>query len=147
MKETNPKDALGCRRPPLSTVPANVLLEVGAAMLEGASKYGRHNWRVAGIRSSVYYDACLRHLLMWWEGENVDHDSGVSHITKAIAGLVVLRDAQMRGQVTDDRPPTNSRTDFLRQVQSQVTDILAKYPDPKPPYTEETHGGEKETTT
>ena len=144
MTDTNPKDVLGCQRPPLSTIPANVLLEVGAAMLEGASKYGRHNWRIAGIRSSIYYDACLRHLFVWWEGEDIDTDSGVSHLTKAIAGLVVLRDAQMREKLDDDRPPTNNRTDFIEQVQEQVTEILAQHPRPKPPYTEESHGDEKE---
>lgn len=106
-KLTNPKDMVGTRKAPMSTVPANVIAEVGVAMLEGASKYGRHNYRIAGVRSSVYYDAVMRHLMAWWEGEDIDPDSGMSHITKAITSLVVLRDAMMQGMATDDRPPVS----------------------------------------
>ena len=58
-KEMNPKDGVGTGKVPMSTVPAVVLAEIGLAMLEGARKYGRHNYRVAGIRASVYYDAML----------------------------------------------------------------------------------------
>ncbi len=61
-KEMNPKDGVGTGKVPMSTVPAVVLAEIGLAMLEGARKYGRHNYRVAGIRASVYYDAMLRHM-------------------------------------------------------------------------------------
>jgi hypothetical protein len=114
-KPTNPKDAVGIRKAPMSTVPANVLAEVGVGLLEGATKYGRHNYREAGVRSSVYYDAALRHLFSWWEGEDIDPDTvnpddpeggeGLNHITKAICALVVFRDAQLNGKVTDDRPP------------------------------------------
>lgn len=104
-KQTNPKDLIGVNKAPMSTVPANVMAELGVAMLEGASKYGRHNYRVAGVRASVYYDATIRHLFAWWEGEDLDPDSGMSHITKAIASLTVLRDAMIQGMSTDDRPP------------------------------------------
>lgn len=61
-KPTNPKDSVGIRKAPMSTVSAVVMAEVGVAMLEGAAKYGRHNYRAVGVRASVYYDATLRHL-------------------------------------------------------------------------------------
>jgi len=104
-KDTNPKDVIGAKKAKLSVVPSSVLLDVGLAMLEGASKYGRHNYRVAGVRSSVYYDAAMGHVMDWWEGQDIDPDSGLSHVTKAIASLVVLRDAMFQGKLTDDRPP------------------------------------------
>lgn len=104
-KPSNPKDIVGVRKAPMSTVPGPVLAELGVAMLEGACKYGRHNFRAVGVRNSVYYDGTMRHLIAWWEGEDIDADSGVSHITKAIASLVVLRDAMLQGLAEDDRPP------------------------------------------
>ena len=107
-KETNPKDAIGIRKAPFSTVPMNVVAELGVAMLEGASKYGRHNFRGVGVRTSVYFDATMRHLVSFWEGEDLDPDSGLSHITKAIASLVVLRDAQLQSMAEDDRPPRSA---------------------------------------
>ena len=65
------------------------------------------NFRASGARASVYYDATMRHLFSWWEGEDFDADSDahLSHITKAIASLTVLRDAMISGRLTDDRPP------------------------------------------
>ena len=103
----NPKDRAGARKAPLSPVPATVLLEVGCAMLEGALKYGRHNWREIPVHAGAYYDAAMRHLMAWWEGEDEDPDSGLHHVTKAIATLVVLRDAMIHGRVEDDRPPAS----------------------------------------
>lgn len=134
-KDTNPKDAIGVSKAPLSTVPARVVAEVGVAMLEGALKYGRHNYRIAGVRASVYFDASMRHLFAWWEGEDSDPDSGLSHVTKAIAGLIVLRDSMLAGNWHDDRPPRVD-PEWIRTLNAQVGDLLAKYPDPVPPYTE-----------
>lgn len=140
-KETNPKDAIGCKKPPMSVLPWPVLYEVGVGMLEGACKYRRHNYRAVGVRASIYFDATMRHMALWWEGEDLDPDSGLSHITKAIAGLVVLRDAQMRDMVTDDRPPrfdnAPSRIKWMELMQDKVDNVLAKYPEPLPPHTEE----------
>ena len=129
-KDTNPKDMVGTRKAPMSTVPANVLAEVGVAMLEGACKYGRSNYRVAGVRSSVYYDAVMRHLFSWWEGEDIDPDSGMSHITKAITSLVVLRDAMIQDMATDDRPPRSKK--FYEELNAKAAAVIDKYADRSP---------------
>ncbi len=101
-KDTNPKDAVGVRKVgTFSCLPAPVLFEASIAMLEGGRRYGRHNYRVAGVRASVYYDACLRNILSWWEGEDLDPDTGLSHVTKAITSLMVLRDAMIQKKWTD----------------------------------------------
>lgn len=133
-KDTNPKDAVGVKKVPLSTVPAPVMMEVGLAMLEGARKYGRHNYREAGVRASVYYDAAGRHLMDWWEGTDLDPDSGLNHITKAIATLVVLRDAMINNKLTDDRPP-KCPEGWLADLNQKAAAIIEKYPDPKQAFT------------
>lgn len=117
-KETNPKDMVGVRKAGLSYVPMNVVAEMGLGMLDGGCKYGRHNYRAAGVRASVYFDAAMRHLIAWWEGEDLDPDTaeldaagqsvpgtGVHHVAKALTCLAVLRDAQLQGMCEDDRPP------------------------------------------
>ena len=125
-KSSNPKDAVGISKVPWSTLSAPVIGETGLAMFEGARKYGRHNWRNVGVRSSVYYDAALRHLAAWWEGEDTDAESGLSHLAKAMAGLHVLRDAQIRGMMVDDRPPG---TIGFVQVQNELAKaIIARHP-------------------
>ena len=109
LKNTNPKDAIGTKKAPISALPIRVLWRVGLAMLEGACKYGRHNYRAAGARASVYFDAVVnRHLFAWWEGEDIDNESQLSHIDKAIAGLMVLRDSMLEGNWIDDRPPRSN---------------------------------------
>lgn len=134
-KDTNPKDAVGIKKPSLSTVPCPVLFEIGAAMAEGAAKYARHNYRIAGVRASVYYDATMRHLMAWWEGEDIDPDSDMSHVTKALASLVVLRDATMNDMLYDDRPP-KAKPGWMSSVQTRMDVINHMYPNPLPPHTE-----------
>lgn len=123
-KPTNPKDAVGIRKAPLSVVPMNVISELGVAMLEGALKYGRHNYRAVGVRGSVYYDAAMRHLIAYWEGEDTDPDSGVDHRVKAMACLTVWVDSSRQGNCTDDRPPRSAPQLFaeLNQAAAALVD-------------------------
>lgn len=136
-KPTNPKDALAIKKAPLSTLPTGPMYEVALAMLEGARKYGRHNYRVMGVKASVYYDAAMGHLTSFWEGENIDPASGIHHLGKAMACLVVLRDSMMMENWIDDRPPRypNNPTELMRD-NPIVGIILKKYPDCVEPYTE-----------
>jgi len=123
VKETNPKDAVGIKKAGLQCVSClfisalakiaggyrylqmKTLFAVGLAMAEGARKYGRHNYRVSGVRASVYYDALMRHLHQWWYGEDIDKDSNVHHVIKALACMAVFVDAMENGKWVDDRPP------------------------------------------
>ncbi len=129
-KDTNPKDAVGTKKWRIfSTVSWTVLAEVGVAMLEGARKYGRHNYRVAGVRASVYVDASIGHIMQWWEGEDLDPDTKLSHITKAIASLFVLRDAMIQDMMVDDRPPKAEMDKLRADLQERVDEIFEKFPD------------------
>lgn len=134
-KPTNPKDAVGIRKVPFSVIPLPVLAELGLAMLEGARKYGRHNYRAAGVRASVYVDAVLRHVSLFWEGEDIDPDSRLSHVTKAIASLTVLRDSMIRGNWVDDRPP-RVKDGWLKELNVKAGQIIDDYPDAKDAFTE-----------
>jgi len=142
-KDSNPKDAIGTAKwRQFFVVPMQVLWEVGVGMLEGSLKYGRHNYRGAGVRASVYVDAALGHIQQFVEGEDIDKDSGLSHITKAICSLFVLRDAQMNGFWTDDRPPQIKDMDALRdRLQALVVDNFERYADKDPHHYSEVEDG------
>ena len=132
-KPSNPKDVIGIGKIPASCVSQAVMAEVGVGMLEGASKYGRHNYRGVGVRASVYYDATRRHLDTWWEGQDLDPDSEMSHITKAICSLVVLRDAMIQGLCEDDRPPKTENLDqFFADLNAKCKAIQAMHKDKAP---------------
>lgn len=133
-KPTNPKDAVGVRKwRQFSTIPFTVMWELGVAMLEGARNYGRHNYRDAGVRASVYVDASIGHITQFWEGEDIDADSQLSHVTKAIASLVILRDGMIQGKWVDDRPPSAPLDAQRRDLQRAVDHLFDKYPDPALP--------------
>jgi len=136
-KPTNPKDKFGVQKASMSYVPSSVLMEVALGMHEGGLKYGRHNYRVMGVRGSVYYDATMRHLMAWWEGEDYDPNSGADlhHISKAIASLVVLRDAMLFDKFVDDRPPA-LKPGWVERMSLKVIELSQHFPNPVPPFTE-----------
>lgn len=129
VKDGNPKDAVGSKKwRQFLTIPRQVMWEVAVAMLEGALKYGRHNYRGAGVRGSVYADAAMGHIDQWIEGEDIDPDSGIHHISKAIASLTVLRDAQMNDFWVDDRPPRIADLAKTRAyLQEKVEEVFERY--------------------
>lgn len=133
-KDTNPKDAVGTHKwRQFMAVPRQALWEVGVGMLEGALKYGRHNYRNTGVRASVYCDAALGHIDQFIEGEDTDPDSGLSHVTKAITSLIVLRDAMLNEHWVDDRPPKIKDLQGIRErLQKLVDENFDKYGEYKP---------------
>lgn len=135
-KDTNPKNALGVKKVPMHTVPCAVLMEMGLGMLEGGRKYGTHNYRSMGVLASVYYDGAMRHLMDWWEGEDVDPDSGLSHITKALTCLCVLRDSMIMGNWKDDRPIRLPKGLDILTLNEKAAEIIKKYPECKAPFTQ-----------
>lgn len=131
-KPENPKDAFGALKAGIfSYVPMPVIMELAIAMAEGGYKYGAHNFAVAGVQASVYTDACARHLAQFTYGEDHDADSGakLSHVTKAIASLVVLRASMMQGNWIDDRPPPMP-AGWLDQINAMMHDLAKTFPEP-----------------
>jgi hypothetical protein len=120
----------------MHVVPTKPLLEVGLAMMEGGRKYGAHNYRAVGVKMSVYYDAAMRHLMDWWEGEDIDPESGVSHVVKAIACLFVLRDSMHMDNARDDRPIQYPGGLDMRVMNEMAANIINMYPDCVRPYTQ-----------
>lgn len=112
-KPTNPKDLVGSSKLQLELVPDTIEAELSLAFLEGALKYGRYNWRIAGVRSSVYYAAMKRHQKKWWNGENADKSTRVKHLTSVMACCGILLDAELCGKLEDDRPPYAPISDLM----------------------------------
>ena len=127
-KETNPKDAIGVRKLPIGLVPSTGVNLAAVAFLEGAMKYGRYNWRVAGVKTSIYYDAAMRHLEKYWNGEECDGETGVPHLASAIACIMIIADAKACGKLNDDRPPVldvNRQIKELEEIAHNVRTLFA----------------------
>lgn len=104
-RESNPKDLIASNKLPLSLVPDTMMVYAALAFLEGSLKYGRYNWRITGVRSSVYLDALKRHITDYENGEDVDPKTGVPHLANALACLGIILDAKVCDKLNDDRPP------------------------------------------
>lgn len=69
----------------------------------GARKYEDRNWE-RGYRWGLSFASLHRHLAAWWEGEDVDEESGSSHLTAVMWHAIALWWYQAHGRGTDDRP-------------------------------------------
>lgn len=86
-------------------LPYGSLARIAEVYAHGAEKYEQHNWR-KGYEWSLSYGAMQRHLAAWWEGEDTDPESGLSHLAHAgfhILGLLHF-DAHDKYEELDDRP-------------------------------------------
>lgn len=120
LKPTNPKDAIGSDKIPLHLWPETASILGAMAMLDGALKYGRSNFRGVGVRSSIYYDACRRHMIKWFEGEDTDPDSGLPHLAHALACMAILIDAAAAGKLNDDRMVEGGTLKLLAEMTPHV---------------------------
>lgn len=112
----NPKDRIGVRKPPLHLIPPAAEILESAVMALGAKKYGAFNWRTANVKASVYVAAARRHLVQWFDGQDDDAESGVSHLAHARACLGILLDALATGHLVDDRPTPGACAELIEQL-------------------------------
>lgn len=89
-------------KPDLSLIPTDALFGIAAALSYGAKKYDRHNFR-KGIAYSRLVAACMRHLSVFNEGEELDSESGLSHLDHAMATLAMLKFMTVNKSDMDDR--------------------------------------------
>jgi hypothetical protein len=128
LKATNPKDAIGSDKMPLHLWPMSASIAGCLGLLDGMLKYGRANWREAGVRASIYYDALLRHWLKSFEGEDVDEDSGLPHECHMLACLAIMVDAKATGNYIDDRQYAGADVvNFLKDMTPHVARLKAKH--------------------
>jgi len=131
-KLSNPKQLCGAAKLPLSLWPETATIMGAIAMLDGASKYGRANWRVAGAQASTYVDACKRHLNLWMEGEECADDNGVPHLAHAIACIAILIDAEAAGVLNDDRMVQGGYIELAAKLTPHVNRLKDLHRDHKP---------------
>jgi hypothetical protein len=99
----NLKNKPGSMKPPTSCIPPVAIYALGAAMQNGGDKYGPFNYRETDVTASVFFDAMMRHLLDWKDGEDFAQDSNVHHLAHLMAGAAIILDAQLHGTFVDDR--------------------------------------------
>jgi hypothetical protein len=131
-KLTNPKAFAGSSKLPLHLWPETATAMGSIAMLDGALKYGRSNFRTSGVQATIYTDACKRHINAWLEGEEVASDSGVPHLAHALACLAIIVDAQAAGVLNDDRMVQGGYLQLVEELTPHVNRLKEVHKEKKP---------------
>lgn len=87
----------------LDLVPVGPLLDIADVLTFGANKYADRNWE-KGFPYGRVYGAAMRHLLAWWNGEDRDPETGMSHLAHAATCLMFLLEYEHTLAGEDDRP-------------------------------------------
>lgn len=73
-----------------SLLPTGVLKPVLKVLGFGAKKYAKDNWKYVDNARERYFNAAMRHLTAWWEGEKKDPETGESHLAHTVCCLFFL---------------------------------------------------------
>lgn len=86
----------------LSLIPLVAMIEEAKGFMLGEKKYGRYNY-CKGLEVSRLIGAAMRHILAYQQGENLDPESGASHLGHARCCLAMLLECERLGTLKDDR--------------------------------------------
>lgn len=134
MSDANPKDKIGRSKLPFHLWPETATALGCIALLDGELKYGRNNFRAVGVSASVYVDALRRHIAKWFEGEDTDPDSGLPHLSHALACLAILVDAQAAGKLNDDRQYPGGLFSMIDELTPHVQRLHELHAAKSPPH-------------
>lgn len=92
-------------KPKLQLIPTHALNEAARVFSFGASKYGENNWRsdISKYPWTRHYGSIMRHLTAWNDGEDLDPESGLSHLSHAMTQMMILL------QVVKEAPQCDNR--------------------------------------
>jgi hypothetical protein len=108
----DPKGAAGALKAPMQLLPPPFLIEMAWVAKLGGEKYGPFNWRENSVESMTYVGAIMRHLAAWVDGEDVDPESGKSHLAHIALSCGIVIDAEKFGTLQDNRPPSKKSIDI-----------------------------------
>ena len=75
-------------KPKMHLLPSKATLEVAKVLTFGANKYDEENWRKLDNLQSRYTSGALRHIFAHMDSEDIDPESGLSHLAHAICCLL-----------------------------------------------------------
>jgi len=105
----------------MDLIPTSLMTAVGTVLTSGAAKYGDRNWE-EGIAWNRVYGAILRHLTSFWNGEDIDPESGKSHLWHAACELAFLIEFEKTHKELDNRP-SNKKSPEVSPGAAQAEEI------------------------
>jgi hypothetical protein len=94
-------------KPRMDLLDSYAIEQLATVLGFGAKKYAAHNWR-GGLSKSRLIAAALRHLFAYLRGEDVDPETGLSHVAHAMCCCMFLLGLEHRPELDDRWKPTNT---------------------------------------
>lgn len=73
-----------------SLLPFDALEEVIKVLMHGSKKYADFNWIHVDNGNERYFNAAMRHLIAWKNGEKIDPESNLNHCAHACVNCLFL---------------------------------------------------------
>lgn len=125
-KDTNPKDAVASSKLPLWLLSPIAKAHWAVAQAVGMVKYGAWNWRVTGVRNSIYLSAIQRHFDRYLSGEDYDPVDKQHNLGAIMACCAIILDAEAAGKLSDDRPPSVGVQDTYDRMESVFKEAIER---------------------
>ena len=90
-------------KPKLYLLPPKSIIEIGKVLTYGAEKYDAENWRKVDDLQNRYTSAALRHIFAHIDGEEVDEETGLSHLAHAMCCLLFKLEDELLGKGEEER--------------------------------------------
>lgn len=129
-KETNPKDAIGIKKVPMSCLSSQVVTLI-------ADAYGEEKLETLLVDPALteHFCAATSHLMSFWEG--YDDDWPVPHLARAMAHTMVIRAAELDGSLDDDREHRGDVEGIhVTGLNAKAAEIIRKVPVCVDPFTQ-----------
>jgi len=82
-------------------MPIEAMEEVIQVMMYGSKKYAKNNWKFVEDHKVRYYNAAMRHLFAWQNGQTSDPETGFNHLAHAMCCILFLLARKNEDQLKD----------------------------------------------
>ena len=101
-------------KPPMGLLSTKALVKIAEVLAFGAQKYSSHQWR-SGIEWQRLLDAALRHLLAFNDGQDIDEETGLSHLAHLGCCVMFLLEFEDTHPELDNRYKVYTSTEARHQ--------------------------------
>lgn len=104
-------------KPRMHLLPPKATLEVAKVLTFGAQKYDEENWRKLDRLQERYTSGALRHIFAHMDGEQLDPESGISHLAHALCCLLFKLEIELE-EDQEKRLRESDRSEHQESYQS-----------------------------
>lgn len=76
-------------KPEISQLDPRFLIDLADLITKSAAKYGKYNYAL-GQEYHTPFDSLMRHAMKFWQGEDMDPESGLHHVLHMAANCMIL---------------------------------------------------------